>query len=191
MYIIGLTGGIATGKSTAAATLRSLGAYVLDADTVSRALTAPGGAAADAVLRRFHTLDRKALGRIVFSDPKARADLEAIVHPMVRGAMAEALKAYSGDVAVLEIPLLYESGMETLADEVWVTYLPLEVQAQRLMARDGISQADAMARINCQMPTEEKLRRADAAIDTSGSVQETATRVQSLWRAALEKAGGI
>lgn len=188
MYIIGLTGGIATGKSTAAATLRSFGAYVVDADAISRALTMPGGAAADDVLRRFHTLDRKALGRIVFSDPKARADLEAIVHPKVKESIDAALANHLGPIAVLDVPLLYESGMEALANEVWVTHVPQAEQIRRLMARDRLTEAEAMIRINSQMPTEEKLRRADAGIDTSGPKEETAMRIRSLWQAARERA---
>ncbi len=188
MYIVGLTGGIATGKSTAANVLRELGAFVVDADEIARGLTLPGGAAADAVCRRFGTLDRKAIGRAVFSDERARADLNAIVHPLVHDAMLAALAASGAAVAVLDVPLLYESGMETLADEIWVTHVSREEQARRVMRRDGLSEADALARIDSQMPTEEKLRRANAGIDTSGAPENTRARIEALWSAARRKA---
>jgi len=189
MYIIGLTGGIASGKSHAAGVLRELGAEVIDADAISRALTAPGGAAAAAVLARFGTLDRKALGRIIFADPAARADLNAIVHPLVRKAMDEAIAASPAPVCVIEVPLLFEAGMEGLADEVWVVYVPVAEQVERIMKRDGLPEKDALMRVESQMPTEEKLRRADVAIDASGSKEETAARLSALWRLTLAKAG--
>ena len=189
MYVIGLTGGIASGKSHAAGVLRALGAEVIDADAISRSLTAPGGAAAAAVLARFGTLDRKALGRIIFSDPAARADLNAIVHPLVRRAMDEAIAASPAAVCVADVPLLFEAGMEDIADEVWVVHVPAAEQISRLMRRDGLPAGEAAMRVESQMPTAEKLRRADAAIDASGPKEETAARLSALWQAALERAG--
>lgn len=189
MLVIGLTGGIATGKSTVAATLRELGAQIIDADAISRALTSPGGRAADAVYARFGTLDRKALGRIVFSSDEARLDLNAIVHPMVHAEMEAAIRAATAEIVVLDVPLLYESGMETLADEVWVVYTSREEQVRRVMARDGLSPEAAEARINSQMPTEEKLRRADHSINTTGPYPETRAQVEALWRRAQQRTG--
>lgn len=187
MYVIGLTGGIASGKSTVAETLRTLGAQVVDADAISRRLTLPGGGAAPAILERFGTLDRKTLGHIVFSDPDARADLNAIVHPLVQTKMEAEIAASSAPVVVLDIPLLFEAKMDWMVNEVWVVYAPREEQILRIVARDGLSEAEAVARIDSQMPTEEKIRRADATIDTTGSFAQTRALVESLWRATLAR----
>lgn len=189
MYVIGLTGGIASGKTTAAQTLRSLGAQVLDADAIARRLTSPGGGAAQAVLDTFGTLDRKELAAIVFRDENARQVLNAIVHPMVQAEMEAEMLASSAPIIVLDIPLLYESHMEHMADEVWVVYTSREEQIHRLAVRDGLTQAQAIARIDSQMPTEEKLALADAAIDTSGPVPETRAQIERLWRQAMVKTG--
>lgn len=187
MYVIGLTGGIASGKSTAAKALREMGATVIDADAISRALTAPGGDAAHAVFTRFGTLDRRALGSIVFSDEDARRDLNAIVHPMVRQAMQREMDAATTPVVVLDVPLLFESGMETMADEVWVVHAPRQVQVARIMARDDLPREAAEARIDSQMPTEEKLARASVAIDTSGPASRTREALQKHWTAVTER----
>lgn len=187
MYVIGLTGGIASGKSTAAKALREMGATVIDADATSHALTAPGGSAAEAIQERFGTLDRRALGRIVFSDDRARRDLNAIVHPLVRREMQREIYAATTPVVVLDVPLLYESGMESMADEVWVVYAPRQVQAARIMARDDLPREAAEARIDSQMPTEEKLARADVAIDTSGPLSRTREVLEEHWTAVTER----
>ncbi len=189
MYVIGLTGGIASGKTTAARTLSSLGAEVIDADAIARALTAPGGGAADAVLKRFGTLNRKEIGRIVFSDECARLDLNEIVHPRVTEEIKARVARSAAPVCVLDVPLLFEAGMEHLADEVWVVYVPRKEQVRRVMARDGLTEGEAARRIDSQMPTEEKIRRADAAIDTSGPVEKTQETLKALWADALRKAG--
>ncbi|MDR0896533.1 MAG: dephospho-CoA kinase [Oscillospiraceae bacterium] len=187
-YVVALTGGIATGKSTAAAVLRALGAPVLDADAISRALTAPGGAAAEAVLARFGTLDRRALAAIVFTDERARGDLNAIVHPLVTDALRQGIAEAAAPVVVLDVPLLYEAGLDGLADEVWVTHVPEAEQIRRLHDRDGLEEAAARARINSQMPTAEKLRRADHGIDTIGAPEDTRACVKALYTQALKKA---
>lgn len=189
MYVIGLTGGIASGKTTAADTLRQLGAQVIDADAISRALTAEGGAAAPAIQARFGTLDRKALGAVVFADDAARRDLNAIVHPLVQREMEAQMAASAAPVVVLDVPLLFEAGMEHMADEVWVVFVPKAQQIERIIARDGLSRADAIARIDSQMPTGEKLRRADVTIDTSGSFTQTRRLIEDSWHDALEKVG--
>lgn len=189
MHIIGLTGGIASGKSSAAAALRAFGAEVIDADAIAKELTAPEGAAAPAVLARFGTLDRRVLGKMIFSDERARRDLNAIVHPLVHTAMEGALSAATAPVVVVDVPLLYESGMEGMADEVWVVHVPRETQIERVMARDALPREEAVARVDSQMPTEEKMRRADACVDTSGPPEETRARLFSLYQKALERAG--
>lgn len=188
MYRIGLTGGIACGKSTVAGILRELGAEVLDADAIARQMTTPGGAAADAVLARFGTLDRRLLASVIFQDEDARQDLNDIVHPLVRSAMEAAIDKSKAKAVVLEVPLLYESGMESMTDEVWVAHIAGREQLRRVMARDGLSEADALARINSQMPAEEKLRRADVVIDTGLPIAHTRERVAQLWRLALIRA---
>ena len=188
MYVIGLTGGIACGKSNAAKVLRELGAEVIDADAISHSFTVPGGAAADAVFARFGTLDRKALGAIVFSDEEERKALNAIVHPLVQKAVDEAVAACRQPLCVVDVPLLYEAGMESIADEVWVVHVPRREQLRRVIKRDTLSTKDALRRIQSQMPTEEKLRRGDAAIDTSGSREETRRQIEVLWQGALRRA---
>lgn len=191
MLVIGLTGGIACGKTTAAATLRALGAPIFDADAVSRALTREGGAAADDVRARFGTLDRKKIASVVFHDPAALAELNAIVHPRVNAALDEFLRetrASGAPVCVLDVPLLYECDMDALCGETWVVSVPQEEQVARVIARDGATREQALARIAAQMPLEEKRRRADAVIDTAGPVEETQKRVAALYAQARERA---
>ena len=189
MYVIGLTGGIASGKSTAAETLRTLGAHVIDADAISRSLTMPRGKAAHAIMEEFGTLDRKTLAAIVFGDARARQRLNDIVHPMVQAEMEAEMATATSPVVVLDVPLLYESGMEGMADEVWVVHVPKAEQVRRIMARDGLTEEEALARINSQMPTRDKLKRADEAIDTSGSFAQTRMQIENLWHEVLEKTG--
>ena len=191
MRIIGLTGGIACGKTTAAATLRALGAPVFDADAVSRAVTAEGGAAAADVAARFGTLDRKKIAAVVFHDRAALAELNAIVHPRVNAALDEFLReagASGAPVCVLDIPLLFECGMEKRCDETWVVSVPQQEQIARVIARDGATREQALARIAAQIAMEEKRRRADAVIDTSGPAEETQKRIIALYRQARERA---
>ena len=191
MRIIGLTGGIACGKTTAAATLRALGAPVFDADAVSRAVTAEGGAAAADVAARFGTLDRKKIAAVVFHDRAALAELNAIVHPRVNAALDEFLRksrAAGAPVCVLDVPLLFECGMDALCGETWVVSVPQEEQIARVIARDRATREQALARIAAQMPMDEKRRRADAVIDTSGPVEETQKRVAALYAQARERA---
>ncbi|HML45119.1 MAG TPA: dephospho-CoA kinase [Clostridia bacterium] len=198
MIVIGLTGGIACGKTTLSHALRALGASVLDADAFSREATAEGGEALPAIRARFGPavfdaqgrLNRAALGEIVFSDPRARHDLEGIVHPAVtRRILSELdrLRRNGASLAVLDVPLLFEAGMEGLADEVWVAYLPEELQIRRLMARDGMAREQALRRIRSQMPLSEKLRRADVIIPTTGSRAQSADRVRAQWERVMRK----
>jgi dephospho-CoA kinase len=171
MFTIGLTGGIACGKTTLAHALRCLGAPVVDADEIAHSLTKPGGAALPGIRKRFgnvlfhgEVLDRAQLGELVFSDPAARQALEAIVHPLVIQAMERcqaALAQMGACAAVLDVPLLFETGLEGMASEIWVAYLPQAEQLRRLMARDGLTEPQALARIRSQMPLRDKCRRAD------------------------------
>lgn len=191
MKVIGLTGGIASGKSTASAYLRELGAAIVDADAISRASTRCGGAAFEAVCAAFGDIlgadgeiDRRKLGGIVFADEDARCKLNSVVHPAVMAesrAQIENARASGVKVCILDVPLLFETGMEKLCDETWLIYVPREEQIRRMAERDGLDAAAAAARIDSQMPLEEKLKRADVAIDSSGTIEQTREKLCRLW----------
>ena len=186
---IGLTGSIACGKSTVAAMLREAGVPVVDADAISRALTAPGGAALPALREAFgdgifdaDALNRRALGELVFSDAAQRARLNAILHPLIIRQTFDELSALSRahSPVFADVPLLYECGMEGGFDRVWVVAAPRAVALSRLMARDHLSEAEAARRIDAQMPLGEKLRRADAVIRTDRSLPAVRAQVARL-----------
>lgn len=191
MKVIGLTGGIASGKSTASAYLRELGAAIVDADAISRASTRRGGAAFEAVCAAFGDIlgadgeiDRRKLGGIVFADEDARRKLNSIVHPAVMAesrAQIENARASGVKMCILDVPLLFETGMEKLCDETWLIYVPREEQIRRMAERDGLDAAAAAARIDSQMPLEEKLKRANVAIDSSGTIEQTREKLHRLW----------
>nr|WP_154983050.1 dephospho-CoA kinase [Paenibacillus xylanexedens] len=187
---IGLTGGIATGKSSVSAYLASKGALLIDADVIAREVMLPGHPVLAAAVQRFGqailnedgTLDRKKLGSIVFQHPEERKALEAITHPAIRKEMRERAAAYElkhpDKLVVSDIPLLYESGLEEGFTEVMVVYVPRAVQLERLMNRDQMTQADAEARIAAQMDIERKKERADVVIDNSGSWAQTEKQLE-------------
>ena len=187
---IGLTGSIACGKSTVSGYLASLGYPVVDADAISRALTAPGGAALPAVHEAFGdgffssdgALDRRALGRHVFDHPQALARLNALLHPMILREIDAQLRAYEQAHSIVfgDVPLLFECGMQAQFDRVWVVSASRQTQLQRLRIRDGLTPQEAAARIDAQMPLEEKCRRADAVISTEGPLGQTQAQVRSL-----------
>ena len=189
-FHVGLTGGIASGKSTVAELLAAHGAVIIDSDRLAREVVEPGTAGLAAVVDWFGTgvlaadgsLDRAALGRIVFADPSARADLEAIVHPLVRARAAGlAASAPAGAVVVQMIPLLVETGQAGNFDQVVVVDVEPAVQLDRLQQRDGFSPAEATARVAAQAPRELRLRAADVVIDNSGSPEQLADAVERLW----------
>ena len=173
---IGLTGGIATGKSTVGQLLQEHhGLPVLDADHFAREALAPGTEAARAVLERYGTLDRPALGHIVFGDPAERHWLEQLVHPLVRQRFDEELALMANQPAVvLMIPLLFEAGLEGLCSEVWLVDCDKRQQLARLMARNGLNQTEAQGRINAQWPLERKRLLADLTISNRGNPEELA-----------------
>jgi dephospho-CoA kinase len=195
---IGLTGPIGCGKSTVAGWLTTRGAVVVDADEVARAVTAPGQPAHDAVLARFGdpvrgadgTLDRAALARIVFADPAALRNLEAIVHPAVRPAiLAEiaAAEAAAAPAVVIEAIKLVEGGLGELCDEVWLVTCDARVQRERLLAR-GADAEDADRRIEAQRGLVERLRSAASRIlDTSGPAGDTRSVLATMWDAAVHR----
>ncbi|MBR6219071.1 MAG: dephospho-CoA kinase [Clostridia bacterium] len=198
-YVIGLTGGIGTGKTDAARYLESLGAARVDADAVSRALTGPGGEALDEIRRvfgdaAFHpdgALDRAVLGKLVFANEAARRALEGIMHPLVQRDMLMAMDAAAeagAKVVVLDVPLLFETGMDALCDETWTLYVSREIQISRVAARDGLSREEIEARIDSQMPTEARIARATHAIDTDRPVERTRAELEQLYRAAVKRA---
>lgn len=194
---IGLTGSIACGKSTVSSYLRTLGCAVVDADAISRAMTAPGGPALPAIRKAFGdsvfaedgTLDRRMLGSVVFSDPLKRARLNAILHPMIIGEILHELHEadHSGHIVFGDIPLLYECGLECHFDQVWVVSASRETQITRLLERDGLARPDAEKRIDSQMPLVQKESRADAVISTEGTIEQTQAHVLRLLTPLLQR----
>ncbi len=194
MLVVGLTGGIGSGKSTVSAMLAGRGAVVVDADAISRQVVEPGAPAYRAVVERFGpdvvradgTLHRGRLADIVFADDGARADLNAIVHPAVRASMAERVAAAAGAPGrpvVLVIPLLVESDTDGLPlDGVVVVDCPVDVALDRLVRQRGMDEDDARARVAAQADREERLGRADFVIDNSGSRQQLHREVERCWR---------
>ena len=196
--VIGLTGGIGCGKSEAAAYLERLGARHIDADAISRALTAPGGDALAAIRERFGdgvfrpdgALDRAAMAERVFADEGERRALEAILHPLVQREMLRQLDeaAEQGEkVVILDVPLLFETGMDALCDETWVLYVSPETQLARVMARDGMTARQAQARIDSQMSTQERRQRATRSIDTDRPIERTQAELNQLYHALLKR----
>lgn len=197
--LVGLTGGIATGKSTVSAMLAHLGARVIDADQLARDVVAPGQPAHAAIVAEFGAdvlqddgyLDRKRLGAIVFADPARRKRLEQITHPAVRQRQQRILSMLEeeehGGLVIWDVPLLYETRGDEHVDRVVVVTTDEATELARLMARDGSSEADALARIRSQMPVAEKARRAHYVIDNSGSRADTERRVREIYRALLKE----
>jgi len=186
---IGLTGSIACGKSTVSSFLRECGYTVIDADAISHALTAPGGDALPAIRTAFgdqvfagEALDRRTLGSVVFSDPEKRAQLNAILHPMILSRIYASLDAQDAPDSLVfaDVPLLFECGMEERFDRIWVVAAEEETQLDRLMIRDQLTKEEALARIRSQMPLKEKCRRADAVIHTDGPIPATQRQVRRL-----------
>ena len=198
--VLGITGGIATGKSRVAELFAECGATVISADELAREVVAPGGDVLKALADRFGAgillpdgyLDRTALAAIIFADPAARSDLNRIIHPAI-AELAEVrlqkFRAEGVDLIVYEAPLLFEADAVSRVDKVLVVTADNETQFQRLMARDQIDQAAAQARVAAQMPLAEKVARADYVIDNSGSVEQTAATVRTLYRQLADFSG--
>ncbi len=194
MLLIGLTGGIGSGKSSVSALLAQRGAVVVDADAITRELQAPGTEVFDAMVARFGpaivaadgTLDRQAVADIVFSDTAALADLGALVHPAVGAEIARRLSDEQGTdrVVLLDVPLLVESGRDDLAMLVVVDLHP-DVAVERLVEQRGMREDDARARLARQATREERLARADRVIDNSGTPEELEAAVDDLWSELL------
>lgn len=193
MIIIGLTGGIASGKSTVAQMLVDKGAYLLDADQLAREVVEPGRPAwraivdwlGESILLPDRNIDRARLADIVFNDPGKLDRLNKIVHPRVGSrfmVLSEEIKAQDPEaVVVYDIPLLVEAGLQKMVDLVLLVYVPRESQISRLRQRNGISRSEAEARLKAQKPLEEKKEDADVIIDNSGTTAETARQVDQVW----------
>lgn len=192
MYQIGLTGGIASGKSAVSRHLSLLGAPVVDADAIAHAVVAPEQPAwrdivayfGSEILTAAGSINRRYLGDIVFSDAAKRQRLESITHPAIWRQVQTEVKAIADGghrIVVLDVPLLLETGWDRMVDAVWLVYIDRQTQIQRLMARDNLTQQQAKARIASQMSLEAKKQRADAVIDNSGSPEDTQLQVEALW----------
>ena len=195
---VGLTGGIASGKSLVAAELARLGAVVIDADMLAREVVEPGTPGIAAVVERFgpevldgDRLDRARLGAIVFADPAARRDLEQIIHPAVRARAAELERAADPDAVVVHvIPLLVETGQQDDFDRVVVVDADPETQLARLRARDGLSECAAQARLAAQASRHERRAAADWVLENRGSVSDLLGQIRALWAELTEPDAG-
>ncbi len=215
MFVIGLTGGIASGKTTVSRILKELGAEVIDADQVARKVTEPNRPAWNELVRAFGkgilnpdcTINRRRLGSLVFGNPKHLATLNSITHPRIIADIKDRLELLAAEsegrvkegtetelagnkekVVVLDAPLLIEAGMTSLVDEVWVVVVGRETQISRLMARENFSYEEAVQRLRAQMPLSEKVKRADRVIDNEGLLEETRRKVQALWKEIQQQA---
>lgn len=186
MKIIGLTGGIATGKSAVSTILSKKGYQVLDADAVVRQLQVAGSPLLNEMAKAFGTtilnedgsLNRTKLGGMIFSDEKKRAMLDNLVHPAVRAEFERQIQLAKTDMLFLDVPLLFEAGFDDLADITLVVKASTKRQLERLMLRDGSSERDAQARIDSQMAMNEKVKLADFVIDNEGDLYELAENVE-------------
>ncbi len=197
MKLYGLTGGIASGKSTVSRMLRELGAHVLDADVIAREVVEPGTPGLKAVAERFPgvldpdgRLDRAKLGARVFGDPQERAALNALLHPLIGQQFmlrTQALAEQGVERVLYDAPLLIENRLHLGMDGVVLVWVPREVQKARLMARDGLDEAAAEARLAAQLPLDEKRQHATWVVDNSGELGTTRVRVEEVWRAMLAR----
>lgn len=191
MRVLGLTGGIGSGKSMVARMFARLGATVIDADQLAREVVEPGQPALDEITATFGAdmlladgrLDRAKLGDLVFADPAERAKLDAITHPRIRRRMDEEIKARrsSPGVLIVDIPLLYENDRTHTVEKVIVVWVDPQTQLRRIRQRDGLSAEAAHQRIAAQMPLEAKRARADHVIDNSGRRQDTQRQVEAIY----------
>lgn len=199
MLIVGLTGGIASGKSEAARLFRELGARVIDADALSREVMEPhsecwqGVTAAfgDAIIKEDSRIDREKLAAIVFTDPEKRLQLNALVHPVILQKIDEMVAAIAEEeqeaLVVIDAPLLVETGIHRTCDRVIVVYTGEETQYHRLRKRDGMSREEAQRRIAAQLPLDEKVKIADHVIDNEGSLESLRRRTEEVFEALLRE----
>ena len=194
MIVAGLTGGIATGKSTVAAIFEAAGARLIDADRIARDAVRKGAPAyhdtvahfGEAVLQGDGEIDRKRLAAVIFNDPAEQRSLERIVHPQVKQEITRRLDRIRREtpdaLVIVDVPLLFESGMDRGLAVAIVVYVPEQIQLERLMARDALTQPEALARIRAQMPIEKKKSLATLVIDNSGSLERTRDQTLEVYR---------
>ena len=199
MQVIGLTGGIATGKSTVSAILENAGAVIIDADRIAREAVKKGQPAYREIVEHFGEtvllpdgeINRSVLGDIIFNTPGKKQLLNKIVHPYVRKETHRQLQQIGSTepnaIVILDIPLLIEAEMDKDLSEVIVVYVPEHIQIERLMQRDGISEADALARVRSQMPIEEKKEKATIVVDNSGSKENTRRQTLKIFQRLKDK----
>ncbi len=201
MLVAGLTGSIATGKSTVSGILKELGAFIVDADRAAHEVVLPGTKAWNEIVRIFGKkilqksgeIDREHLGRIIFNDSAMRSILEEVVHPEVMHSMDEQIRSITSGfpdaVVILDVPLLIETGMHKGVSEVIVVYCPEDMQITRLMIRDNISREEALTKVRAQISIEEKRHYASLLIDNSASRENTRKQVKNTYNRIKEKAG--
>jgi dephospho-CoA kinase len=193
MLVVGLTGNIGSGKSTVSRFLKNLGARVIDTDQIARDVVAPGTRGLKEIVAQFGpgvlnpdgTLNRPKMAQIVFSDPHARARLNAIVHPEIGSVVSKAIADYrknsDSPLLIIEAPLLIETGMHQMVDEVWLVTVNPETQIARVIQRDATTEEQARRRIAAQMPQADKIPCAHRVIDNSGDLEETVRQVRQVW----------
>ncbi len=196
MKIIGLTGGIACGKSTVSAYLKQKGAFIIDGDAITRQLSEPKKSIwqayvnhfGDKVLNADNTLNRRLIGQIVFTDEKEKTWMNTTMHPLIRDEIVKQIdecRQNGIEVVILDIPLLYEANWDKFADEVWVVKISRQLQIERIQNRDGLTKEEAINRIDAQMSLEEKAKRADVVIDSSNAPEVTLQLVEKIWNERL------
>ena len=200
MLKVGLTGGIASGKSTVDRMLVNMGAHLVDTDQLARQVVEPGSRALAEISQAFGpdmidadgNLDRERMRALAFGDAQARAKLGAIVHPRINGLVSAELTRLAAQhplgVVIVDVPLLFETGWDKRFDCTVLVYVPPQVQLERLMARDHCGPQAAQAALDAQMPLENKKKKADFLVDNSGSLDETLKKVQRLWQDLLNRA---
>ena len=192
MLVIGLTGGIGTGKSEATRQLEALGASIISADQVGHEAYTPNteaweqvvAAFGDDILQDDQEIDRRKLGAVVFSDPSQLEKLNQIMHPRMAWMVSDKIEVFRGqgvNVVVVEAALLFEAGWDSLVEEVWVTDSPEESIIGRLKERNGLSEGEAKKRINSQMDRAERIERSDFVINNSGDMAELGNAIKELW----------
>ena len=196
--LLGVTGGIASGKTIVSRMLEELGAPMIDFDVLSRVVVDPGKPSWQEIVKYFgeeillpdKTLDRKKLGEIVFRDPEKRKKLERFIHPRIFEEFVRLVKEYAARdpnaIIQADVPLLYEVNLQYLFHKVLLVYIPEEMQIERLMKRDGISQEMAINILKSQLPIEKKKKLADFVVDNSGSLEETRKQVEEVWKKLKE-----
>lgn len=199
--LIGLTGGIATGKSTVSNMLQKRGARIVDADQIAREVVKPGTEGAQKIAKHFGKeflnekgeLNRKKLASLVFQNEQARKDLNSLLHPLIRQRMKEdTQRIFQQDpqaIVVWDVPLLFESRLTDQVDQIIVVYIPESLQLKRLMRRNQLTREEAMRRIRSQWSIEKKKMLADFVIDNRGSIENTERQVDQLWNYLVSKNG--